>query len=397
MHQPQETVPANQPAPSVAELVQAQPTAAHRLRRYALWAVVLVLVTAVFQFFGVDVVGWLDDVWKNIEAMPPIYIVAAVILKTAESSLTAVSWMYVLRAVYPQQQVTYKLALGAYQGGVGINAVVPAKAGTWTMLGLFRLYIPGSKLAALLSAFAVQSLAFAAFSIVNYIVLIVAHPDGVDTETGFLQEAWDYISAHTALFVLILVCAGLLIFVAVRAYSAKIKSFRTQLEDGGAILHTPGRYATHAFLPALLSYVCRWGYTGIFMAAFDIPVTFYTIFLVIAANSLAGAVAVTPGGVGTTQAINVAVLKNYAPADVVTAFSLAEGAVLTVWNIIFGLIVMSWAFGWSETKTLVRERKQVSERMEAERADEAESDEAEETAAQPAPSDASPPREPTAE
>lgn len=374
MHQSQEIVQSPQPEESATGDAPAQPTAGHRLKVYALWAVALVLVAAVFEFFGVDVVGWLDDVWKNIEAMPPIYIVAAIVLKTAESSLTAVSWMYVLRSVYPRQQVTYKLALGAYQGGVAINAVVPAKAGTWTMLGLFRLYIPGSKLAALLSAFAVQSLAFAVFSIVNYIVLIVAHPDGVDTETGFLKDAWDYIGTHTALFILILVCAGLLIFVAVRAYSAKIKSLRTQLLDGGAILHTPGRYATHAFLPAFLSYVCRWGYTGIFMAAFDIPVTFYTIFLVIAANSLAGAVAVTPGGVGTTQAINVAVLRNYAPADVVTAFSLAEGAVLTVWNIIFGLIVMSWAFGWSETKTLVRERKQVTERMQAEEAKEKQHD-----------------------
>jgi uncharacterized membrane protein YbhN (UPF0104 family) len=298
--------------------------------------------------------------------MPPIYILGAVILKTGESSLTAVSWMYVLRAVYPKQQVTYKLALGAYQGGVAINAVVPAKAGTWTMLGLFKLYIPGSKLATLLSAFAVQSIAFAVFSVVNYIVLIVAHPDGVDTETGYLKTAWDYISDHTGLLILILACTGLLLYFVVRAYSAKIKSFRSQLVEGGAILHTPGRYATHVFLPAFLSYLCRWGYTGIFMAAFDIPVTVYTIFLVIAANSFAGAFAVTPGGVGTTQAILVVVLQNYAPADVVTAFSLAEGAVLTTWNLIFGVIAMSWAFGWSETKTLIRERKQVTARMQAE-------------------------------
>ena len=31
------------------------------------------------------------------------------------------------------------------------------------------------------------------------------------------------------------------------------------------------------------------------------------------------------------------------------------------------LIVMSWAFGWSETAQLVRDRKQVSARMEDER------------------------------
>ena len=146
----------------------------------------------------------------------------------------------------------------------------------------------------------------------------------------------------------------------------KIKGLKEQFVEGGAILKTPGRYLTLVFLPALLSYVCRWVYTGIFMAAFDIPVTLYTVFLVIASNAIAGALGLTPGGLGTTQAADAVVLRNYTSTANATAYSLAQDAILTAWNLIFGLIVMSWAFGWSETKQLVHDRKQVSQRMEQE-------------------------------
>ena len=45
---------------------------------------------------------------------------------------------------------------------------------------------------------------------------------------------------------------------------------------------------------------------GVFLAAYDIPVTFDTLMRVVAGNSIANVTSVTPGGVGVTQAFNVA-------------------------------------------------------------------------------------------
>jgi uncharacterized membrane protein YbhN (UPF0104 family) len=358
---------AQPPAAPEAVGPAAEPTSRfHKILKFTIWAIVIVLVIAALEFFGVDVTGWIADMWDSIKSVPPQYILAGLIFKTGESCLTAFSWMNVLRAVYPDKHVSYKLALGAYQGGVGINDIAPAKAGTWTMLGLFRLYIPGSKLATLMSAFAVQSIAFGIFGALNYVVLFIASPDGGAEAISILDTLWDYISARPGLVILIVVCGGLLITIAVRAYWVKIKGLKEQFVEGGAILKTPGRYLTLVFLPALLSYVCRWVYTGIFMAAFDIPVTLYTVFLVIASNAIAGALGLTPGGLGTTQAADAVVLRNYTSTANATAYSLAQDAILTAWNLVFGLIVMSWAFGWSETKQLVHDRKQVSQRMEQE-------------------------------
>jgi hypothetical protein len=64
---------------------------------------------------------------------------------------------------------------------------------------------------------------------------------------------------------------------------------------------------------------------------------------------------VTPGGAGVTQAFNVASLSGVASATDATAYSVSQQLVTTTWNIIFGIIMLVWAFGWSGGKTLVDE------------------------------------------
>ena len=70
------------------------------------------------------------------------------------------------------------------------------------------------------------------------------------------------------------------------------------------ILSQPKRYLTRAFLPSLLSWLCKLAVIGIFLAAFAIPVTFESIMWVTGSGSLANVVSVTPGAVGITQATN---------------------------------------------------------------------------------------------
>ena len=83
------------------------------------------------------------------------------------------------------------------------------------------------------------------------------------------------------------------------------------------------------------------------MYAFGIPVTLRNIFLIIAANSVSSTFAVTPGGVGTQQAMASVALRNVAPASTVTAYSLSQQLIMCAWNIAFGLTLMATTFGWS--------------------------------------------------
>jgi hypothetical protein len=70
-------------------------------------------------------------------------------------------------------------------------------------------------------------------------------------------------------------------------------------------------------------------------------------------NSIANVTSVTPGGAGVTQAFNVASLKGIASSQDATAYSVAQQLVTTAWNLIFGIVLVVWAFGWSGGKRLV--------------------------------------------
>jgi uncharacterized membrane protein YbhN (UPF0104 family) len=89
------------------------------------------------------------------------------------------------------------------------------------------------------------------------------------------------------------------------------------------------------------------------MAAFGIPITAFTVFLVASSHMLSGLFAITPGGVGQTQALDVATLRGYASTGDIAAFSVTQDAVLTIWNVVLGLFVMVWGLGYTQMKDVL--------------------------------------------
>jgi len=123
-------------------------------------------------------------------------------------------------------------------------------------------------------------------------------------------------------------------------------------KEGAAIFNDWGRYARGVALPSAASFGCRIGVNAVFMAAFSIPVTAFTVFLVASSHMLSGLFAITPGGVGQTQALDVATLRGSAPSGDIAAFSITQDSILTIWNVVLGVIVMTWAFGFRQMKEL---------------------------------------------
>jgi hypothetical protein len=75
----------------------------------------------------------------------------------------------------------------------------------------------------------------------------------------------------------------------------------------------------------------------------------------------------TPGGAGVTQAFNVASLKGITSAANATAYSVSQELVTTAWNLLLGIVLMVWAFGWSGGKQLVGQAYFDAKEKEAER------------------------------
>jgi len=75
---------------------------------------------------------------------------------------------------------------------------------------------------------------------------------------------------------------------------------------------------------------------------------------VTASNSISNSVSLTPGGVGVTQAMNSAALKKQTSAQDATAYSASQQLITSAWNVVFAVIMVSWVFGWSGGKDLVK-------------------------------------------
>jgi uncharacterized membrane protein YbhN (UPF0104 family) len=303
-----------------------------------------------------DLWDWVAGVFGRIDDVSPYWLVLALALKTAESAFIGVTWRNILRAAYPGSGLTFKTSWGASQGGNAINAVTPAQAGTAAMIGIFRTSIPKSTVAGITSATVIQSLFFTVLSVLALIAVAIFRPRTVSRGSPS-DEAGGFVTEHPFLTGLGVLAAVVLAVVLWRRLKPRIIDLWHKAKAGGAILRDWRRYALEVAVPSALSYLCRIGVNVIFMAAFSIPITAFTVFLVASSHMLSGIFAITPGGVGQTQALDVATLRGHAPTEDIAAFSITQDAVITIWNVVLGIIVMLWAFGFTAAKNIVFKKK----------------------------------------
>jgi uncharacterized membrane protein YbhN (UPF0104 family) len=156
-----------------------------------------------------------------------------------------------------------------------------------------------------------------------------------------------------------------------RIFWERLAGIRAQMVSGGAILRSPRRTLTDLVLPELGSYAARLAIVAVFLGAYGIPVSFHNVATVTASNSISNSVSATPGGVGVTQAMNSAALSGSVDAATATAYSIGQQLIISAWNVVFAVLLVSWVFGWSGGKTLVetsyRDAKVKSRELKAKR------------------------------
>jgi uncharacterized membrane protein YbhN (UPF0104 family) len=302
-----------------------------------------------------DLWNWAAGVFGRLADVSVYWLLLALALKTAESALIAVGWRNILRAAYPRSDLSFKTAWGASQGGTAINAVTPAQAGTAAMIGIFRRSIRGSSVAGVTTATVAQSLFFTAASVLMVIGLAFARPRSVSKGTPE-NETRGWLASHPVIVSIVIVAVVAVLYFLWPRLKPRLLSTWHKAKQGAAIFRDWRRYAKEVALPSGASFGCRIGVNVVFMAAFGIPVTAYTVFLVASSHMLSGLFAITPGGVGQTQALDIATLRHYAPSSDIAAFSITQDAVMTIWNVVLGVAVMLWAFGFRTVKELFSKR-----------------------------------------
>ncbi len=87
----------------------------HRLLRVGAWIAGVAVAIAILDLLGVDVTGWLGDLWGQIKSVPPGYIVAAVVAQSGQTVLAGVSYYGILKAAY-RDEVTVRAGRDRLRG-----------------------------------------------------------------------------------------------------------------------------------------------------------------------------------------------------------------------------------------------------------------------------------------
>ena len=263
-----------------------------------------------------------------------------------QTSLTAYAWYSILRFAYPGL-VRWREILACYAASVALNGILPANIGTLVMLLMFTTIIAGATFVAILGAYAVEKIFFTLIGGFVYLYLFLSVSGSFDIK--FAVRARRIRGAPRS----VLLGGAYILFLLLRRVWPRVLKWWEQAKDGGAILGRPRVYMIRVFVPSLLGWIASLGVMAVFLAAYDIPVSFNTLMKISGGNSIANVTSVTPGGAGVNQAFNVASLSGVTDATTATAYSVAQQLVTTAWNIIFAMIVLVFAFGWTGGKALV--------------------------------------------
>jgi uncharacterized membrane protein YbhN (UPF0104 family) len=328
-------------------LVEIRPSRRRRIGKIVLWLVGLGLFWVVLQLLGVDVKGWLEQFWDELRAIPTRYTVSALIFQTGEIAGSGLAYYGILKAAY-KDEVSVWPVLAAYAVGIAMNGFLPASLGTFVTLVMFVAIIPSCTFGGAVAAYIVHQIFYTLAGAFVYLYMFVSVPGSFDLAFG--RE-----TSHPALTLAIASAALVLIIILARVFWGHVKKFWAQAKEGGVILSEPKRYFTRAFLPSFLGWLCKVVVTGIFLAAFAIPVTFESIMWVFGSGTLASVISFTPGAIGITQATNSLALEACCnvPNGVAVNYSTAQQLILTAWNQLVAICLVVWVFGWSGGKQLV--------------------------------------------
>jgi uncharacterized membrane protein YbhN (UPF0104 family) len=318
------------------------------LKPILIGGLIIVIIGAAATLFGWDIGRWLKHLWHTTTSISVGYLLGAIALITLQTTATAFAWYSILRSAYPDSGVRWVQVLACYAAAVALNCVLPANLGTLVMLLMFTTIIAAASFAGVLAGFVVQKIFYTLIGIAVYVYLFLSVGGTFNLQFGF-------VGSHPVAVVILFVGVAVLIFLVAQILSKRIKRWWEQAQVGGQILVHPRQYLRGVLLPEAVSWVAMLGIIAVFLSAYNIPVSFHILMRVVGGNSIANMTSVTPGGAGVQQGFNVLSLKGITSSANATAYSIAQQLVSTAWSIIFAIVLLVHAFGWSGGKTLVKQ------------------------------------------
>ena len=251
--------------------------------------------------------------------------------------LRATAWRTILQAAYPEGRVRRRSILSAYLAGVGTNAIVPARGGDVIKVYLAHRAMPGAAYTTITSSLLAETLVD---TVIGPLVLLAAYLDGKIPHLPALGHLaafeWSFFAAHAQWFALVLAAILILAGVFFTYLEHHVVSFWSRVSLGLAILRTPRLYFRRV-VPLQLD---RLGVPGardvLLPRGIPHPANLVDATLALSAQSASTLLPLTPGGLGTQQALLGYMFRDAASASTVLAFSVGMQFAVTLTSVVAG-------------------------------------------------------------
>ncbi len=282
----------------------------------------------------------------------------AVLAHLVKTVCTSRAWRNAIGAAYPEQPVPWRPVYAAYLSGVGVNAIIPARAGDAVRLYLAHRAVPGSSYTTLASTLLVLSIFDSAMALLIFAyALTLGVLPGVGALGGLPGFDFGFFAGNPEFsFVLLLVLAifGVIGFVWLRLHFAE---FKLRVAQGLAVLADRTEYLRRVALWQAGDWALRFVAIWFFLDAFGVPQSIENVLLVQVTQSLATLVPISPGGIGTEQAFIVYVFAGSGIGRAtLLAFSVGMKLTLILTNIVIGFTALFLTLGHTDWRSIAGKR-----------------------------------------
>jgi len=257
-------------------------------------------------------------------------------LHLARILLRTLAYRNIVRAAYPKEDVRWAPVAGAYVVGVGVNSIVPGRAGDLVKLYLLKHRIPHAAYSTLASTLVAET-------VLDFVIatafFLWALAIGVLPSIHAPAFDWGWVFSHSkATATIVALLTVLVIWLVWRIQHDE--GLRKRFGRGLAILRDPRRYAREVVSWQFASWVCRIASLYWFLRAFHVNATIHNALLAQVVDSLSTLLPISPGGAGTKQGFLVVILHGQAPSSRLLAFSVGTYVVVTLFNVVVGAIAL---------------------------------------------------------
>jgi uncharacterized membrane protein YbhN (UPF0104 family) len=257
-------------------------------------------------------------------------------LHFAKLLLRTVAWRNILRAAFPEERIRWAPVCGAYVAGVGVNSIVPGRAGDLVKLYLVRHRYPATTYTTLATSLVVETLLDFVLATAFF---LWALSQGVVPSVHTPAFDWGWLFRHSQATATIVAALTLgVIWLLWRA--SRNADLKQRLGAGFAVLRDRPRYFREVASWQFASWILRIASLYWFLRAFHVHATVHNALLAQVVDSLSTLLPFSPGGAGTKQGFLVAILHGQAPTSRLLACSIGMYAAVTVFNVAIGAVAI---------------------------------------------------------